>query len=215
MLYSVARELLKQRMSRFSPSAASINSLAMIEFNAAVDELEAEPFLPYFLEQDATVIVPAGVRYTALISGFLEQNEIEPLITVAGGFRKLKRLPRKLMEVDPRFGDLVVSATGTPTHYDISVNRLYVAPTPDANYEISINGYYADTAIANDADETLWLKYAPHVLINKVGMMFTAGYMKSADGYAFFAGEFQRTYDALKKKNTAREYSALDGGLVE
>lgn len=214
MNFGTAKSLLRRRLSRFT-TTTTFDDYLLDEFNAAVDELEEGPYYPYFLEGEASVTLVSGTRYAALPTGFLEQSEVPPVVVVSGTLVPLTKMPRALLDVDPRFGETVGSEQGQPRYYAIDSNRIYLGPTPDANYTVHIYGYYADDDIALDADETLWLKHAASLIIAKVGLIVSSAYLDSPKSEQYFAAEFNRAWGRHLQRNAVRESSSIDGGLVE
>lgn len=215
MNFGTAKSLVKRRLSRFVTNSSTFDDYLLDEFNAAIDELEEGPYYPYFLEQEASVNISAGTRYATLPTGFLEQTDVPPVVEVSGELIPLTKMPRALLDVDPRFGETVGSEQGQPRYYAMDANRIYLGPTPDINYTVYLYGYFADEDIALDADETLWLKYAASVVMAKVGLIIASAYVENPRAVNYFSAEFARNYTRLLQRNAARESSAIDGGLVE
>ncbi len=102
------------------------------------------------------------------------------------------------------------SRTGTPAHWDIVGQKIYLGPYyPSEQKTFSLLYYGADTDPAAGGAANLWLTHAPQVLINHAGftMALTA---RDKDAIQVFDTLYKRAWDQFIKQNERRRNSGKD-----
>ena len=156
-------ELLDQAMSRLGQrSSTRVRSDIVAEINTTIDRLERAPFLPWFLEQDATLSISTNDTSEALPSDFLrEATETRPWYTEDGDTYYLEK----------RFYAALQQETPTSLkYYAIKGETFYFKKTADKAYTVTLPYYAAQTGdfADNSSDvSNLWLLRAHDWVVNE------------------------------------------------
>lgn len=157
-------ELLDQAMSRLGQRASTrVRADVLAEINTTIDRLERNPFLPWFLEKDATLSVVANDTSVALPSDFLrEAEESRPYYVLDS---KVHYLTKRLFAALPGEDD----ATSVK-FYAIRGETFYFRMAADQSYTITLSYYAAQTGnLVDDAStvSNLWLTKAHDWVVNE------------------------------------------------
>ena len=225
MQYSKLKLLLKGRLSRFS-SSTSLDSWINLELNAAMDELEGDAFLPWFLwAKNQGMTLPINTSTAVLPSDFLRQymddsGEAEESYMVASdivdvytGSGITPKLVVTRMEENPIVLGLIGPTVargpvGPPTRYyvDEDTRYIYFDHWADKEYLLMFSYMrasprYTDTPA--NSEEPLWAKHAPAYLIATVGLRIATFHIKNAGASQMFMADAQRERTKLIYRHNA------------
>lgn len=173
--------------------------------------LEGDVISPWFLlsEESDAVTVIADER-VGLPVDFLAPWEFGFL------YRYDAALPDPYIEMTREDWDLIkeiLNYAGTPTHYDISGEYIFMRPVSDAVYPLrmrymakglTLAGVYGDVQNI----ENVWLKYASDWFLGEVGFVIAEQYLQSTPAKVkLFRDQAMRGRERIRLKNVAMEES--------
>jgi hypothetical protein len=156
---------------------------------------------PWFLQTER-----AGTVVTATVDGF-DERVLKPVdwiadmeedglwVTDEDGFEHLlikseeNKLRNTFRESDPAL----------PEFYSSSGDYYRLFPTPDAAYTLRQRYYQRDEVILTDVGENRWMRYAPNMLIGRVGL-FLSGASENARR-DMFSAMMQESKTAIERKS--------------
>lgn len=161
--------------------------------------LEASPWLPWFLQKDFAGSTTAGVETLDLPADFLlEIEESNLYLQTAEGV--WLRLVKKDLEV---VRSLTIGEA-QPRYYAIAGEKIYLGPTPDAEYSVKMEYYGKDTPMAEANVETAWLREASDVVIAELGKVLAENHLQNPEQAASFATAANTAWDRLYRKHVDR-----------
>lgn len=227
MQYSEVKTLLKGRLARFSAST-SLDSYINAELNAAMEDLEGEGFIPWFLWTTTTGLTSSitGDYQLDLPSDFARELLDDSEDPDGSNFRILgsdlfyTSLDR--MNMSP-IKSMTIKATDTdrdvPTAYYVNdlTDKIEFDTYCIAEFfwqldYVKVGDRY--TSSPEDTEEPLWAKHAPNYLIAQTGFRIATTYIKNRDAAGFFGAELQRERAKLITKHTARLESKISPNKV-
>lgn len=148
-------------------------TFALKYLRQAQRELEMGKTLPRFLlQEDQTVTLTAGNRSVALPTGFIREEDSEPLRYTPTGTTLPYYLKRRVYrEALSAYGD---NANAGPQVYAVRNNTLYVLPTPDKAYVLTWSYYKKAEVLTEGSTTNAWLTNAPDVLVGEAGFRVAA-----------------------------------------
>lgn len=171
------------------------------EIKLTQETLERGLELPWFLKtNDATLVTVADTATVALPSDYLRDTDENPLwIEDSNGDWNIV--------LKERFD--VLKATNyennpaLPKNYALIRDDIHLFPTPDAVYSLDLYYFGADTTVTSNI-ENQWLKYAPALIINSVGLEI-AEYSRDSGAIAYFTPKVVNAMDMLMRENISRD----------
>lgn len=112
-----------------------------------------------FNEGRSTCTTTASNDYVTYPSGLRKADEV--FATVSGRTYKLIRRDFDVLEYWHGASD----STGQPMDYAIRDGQLFIYPTPDQAYTLTVTGVYDETALSDDTDTNGWCTGMPQDLI--------------------------------------------------
>jgi len=177
--------------------------------------LEMSPFHPWFLEtESAGLQTVADQNYITMPTDFLlfvEDTRVE-LIDEEGNGHRVERWYLEAMRDHWGNAEGEVSRT-----YDLFADRMYLAPTPDAVYDVNFQ-YYAKT-IAPEVDlaevDNLWALNAEDFTVTSLARRLVEFYVKDEKRARALANEAVMLRSELHKYNEARKHSDHDYRITD
>lgn len=166
------------------------------------EELEREPFLPWFLREDdfTSLATTADVEKVALPAGFLREVEDDGLYY----YDTTEATYTSLGKEDIEFLRRVLPGTGAPQAYWLSKDSIFIFPTPDAIYTLRLIYYKADTKLATNV-ENAWLKHAFDLVIGVAGQKVAAP-IRDANAFNIFKEMEAKARARMLADSEAREH---------
>lgn len=179
----------------------------MAEAQATV--LEGDVIFPWFLvSEESSAVTVIGDERVGLPADFIAPWEHGFL------FRYDVALDDPYIEMSREDWELIkreLNYAGTPTHYDIAGEYIFMRPVSDAVYPLrmryiarglTLAGVYGD----EQNIENIWLKYASDWLIGETGVVIAEQYLQSRpEKVALFRLQATRGRDRIRLKNIAME----------
>jgi hypothetical protein len=202
-----AISLLKGQLGNWS--STNIDVAIINEMQAAQRRLERGAELPWFLwidtdEAGTNLTLSANTERVALPTNFLREDDdadISPVFKYDAGeddvwTALIKKDYSKIKQENP--------GVGTLYYYDILGSNLYFRHVPDVDTTIRMLYYRKDTVITAGTTETLWLQYAPDLIIAEAGKVIAGQYLKDMAAMQAFAARSAEEQSILVIDNTAR-----------
>lgn len=170
--------------------------------------LEGDPMSPWFLLTEETVAqTTVGDERVGLPADFLLPWEYGFL------FRYDVTLDDPYIEMQREDWDLIKEAlnfAGTPTHYDISGEYIFMRPVPDEIFPLRMRYIGRGETLAGDYGtnniENIWLKYASDWYIGEVGAIISEQYLQAVPAKVqVFKDQAVRGRQRVRIKNVAME----------
>ncbi len=172
--------------------------------------LEGDPISPWFLlTEESNAQTTVGDERVGLPADFLMPWEYGFL------FRFDDTLDDPYIEMQREDWDLIKQAlnmAGTPTHYDISGEYIFMRPVADEVFPLRMRYIARGLSLAGDYGvnniENVWLKYASDWFIGEVGAIISEQYLQAtASKVDVFKAQATRGRRRVEIKNVAIEES--------
>ena len=163
-------ELLTQAMSRLGQrSSTRVRADVLAEINTTIDRLERGGFLPWFLEQTATIAVVASTASYSISTSFIrEVEECRPYWVLSG----VSPITTQVTYLQKRgYSDLRGLGSETSLkYYAIQDQKIHIRMVPDVAYALYLQYYHRQTGNLADDSSTvsnLWLVNAHDWVVNE------------------------------------------------
>ncbi len=197
MLGSLAVSTIAARLGK---RGTTFNSEILLELQAAQEEMETGPQLPWFLlTNDTSTTTTAATRTTSVPTDFLLVDDYAKLflIDADGGYNLCEKNDYDVLRKSPFFDD-----TKIPEQYALQFETFYWFPLPDIAYTFDLWYYKRDDALTTAAANK-WMKNAPMVLLNKAGVQM-ARFFRDAQALQIFDGDFNRAVASMWARDEAQ-----------
>lgn len=173
-------------------------------------KLEQREWLPWFLETELAVAeTTVGEARVELPDDFLGEIEEQHLwIELEAGQPTQELIKMEYDEAKRRFPE-----PGVPVAYAVTGKYLHLFPTPLQVYQLSMRYYAADADMAAANVETLWLKYAPDLVIAEVGELVARKHIQNGALADSFAKDAVVALATLYARHTARQEVNMERAL--
>lgn len=204
------QEALDLLMGRITRTSSSIRATALLEMVRWLDRLErtALSFKPWFMFTDDTASLDtvANTETVALPASFRAWEEEGELLYIQNPATATPDVWTKLTRKTYAYlkEEYVDSSYAIPTKFDVLGETIYLRPIPDAAYNLRALMYVAQSAPADDAVETSWLKWAPDLLIAGAAYQVATKHLRDTELSAALAGEIQELKVELYRMHEAR-----------
>jgi len=160
--------------------------------------LEVHAWLPWFLLKDwSGALTTAGAETVPLPADFLDEAEESHL------YIKLGDQWKRLRKMDLDSARSYYTTNGVPQAYARLGERLYLAPIPDAAYELKMEYYGRDTDMTAANVETQWLRYASDLVIAVVGKELAEKHIQNPEQAAAFSADIELAWNRLYTQHVA------------
>lgn len=209
-----------QRGGAGSPLDTVLQTQVQDEFQTQQEELEHSEMgtMPWFLENEYTnagFIASQGNVLVALPTGFLrEMDEVRCALFYQDTAQDDEWVPIQKADYDELKTEFGEEGDGAPQGYCLLGTNYRLFPTPDAQYALKALIYKADTSLANDGENS-WLKYAPKVLVGKVGQVAATTLVRDEVASAFFERMYAQGMAGLLRDNVARQEAGRSRSMGE
>jgi hypothetical protein len=187
-----------------------LNTAIQLEMSLViVTKLEENPAItPWFLRTTKSDLVTvADVDTVALPADFIVQQEDRALQYYDEAGAKWVNLKKMLYEfLDQKYED---AAHAAPAAYNIDGLLIALRPVPDAIYTLRLRYYQHDPLVVANNVETLWLKYAPDLVIAATCATVAKGQLHDMELAASFDSEIAGAWRRLSVLNEAREHTGM------
>lgn len=174
--------------------------------------LEGKAFVPWFLSEVWDTTVGPSTQVRDLPADFLKADlEEGAFIPLEDGMKK-EVLPTDWVSASEYYGSGLTPASGLPNYYALfGANRVQFFPTLNKEYSLIFSYLKKDTPIGEVADsgDNLWLRYAPNVFVNEVGMV-CAEIVRDKDAYQLFQRRVQEAWRDLEARDTERRLAGQE-----
>lgn len=174
--------------------------------------LEGKAFVPWFLSSVHVFEPDKGTAVLDLPDGFLMADLEEGVFIPDEQGGKHELLPKDWVSGVNEFGTGEKAKQGLPQYYALfGENKLQLFPAPEYPVEIVFAYYKKDTPIGSvqSTGENLWLKHAPDVFVNEVGMA-CAEVVRDKDAYNLFTKRVQVAWRNLEARHTERRLAGQE-----
>jgi len=195
--------------SRLGNRGTALNAQIILELQAAQEELEGLPGLPWFLLfHDTSLTMVANVETLTVPSGFLLEDDYSRMFLIGtdGGYRTVTK-----SDYDTLRGSSFLTGSGYPEKFALQGNTVHFFPTPNVAYALDWHYYKAADVLTTNI-ENAWLASAGGVLINFAGMRI-ARFLRDQQAVTIFKEDYLTALDRLNKHDEARRQAALDAFL--
>lgn len=192
--------------------SSDIRAKCLRELNRALERLESGAFLPWFLEKEWTPSTSTGIDHIDLPSDFLMEVE-------EGNLRVY--LNNDWSPIDTKVDlevlrDAVYDSAGVPQAYAIFGEKLYIGPTPDGAYQLSLPYYQRSAALVDDAtSNSRWLREGGEWLICTALQRVAKYHIRDNEAAADFKTEARDAKTELYKAHEARKHVNQDYKMEE
>lgn len=202
-------ELIEQMMSRLGQRrSVRVRADLVTEVTSAIVDLEAEPFIPWFLQDTAELAFDEGLSFVELPDDFsIEREGTRPYYVLEGTTCFLTKMISGAI-----FG--YTTTDTSPQRYSIIGNEMHIRPVADQDYVINVP-YYAKTDGAGFADNSnpisnIWLLEAREWVINKALAIVAGQHLQNERLEAKFFALEGRHKRQIYSKHIAREAQNQD-----
>lgn len=210
-------ELIELMMSRLGQRKSTrVRADLILEVSAAIEDLEAEPFVPWFLQATASLEFLEGSAFVSLPEDFaIERESARPYYVLEGTTHYLtKTVSGAIFNY--------TSSTTAPQKYAIIGDEMFIRPVADQDYTIYLP-YYAKTGASGFADNSdeisnVWLIEAREWVVNKALAIVAGQHIQNAEMEAKFFALEGRHKRKVYSKHIAREAQNQDyevGGATD
>ena len=173
------------------------------EINAAIQDLESQPFVPWFLQKTATLSVATGDSFKDLPSDFfIEREGTRPYYVLEGTTYFMRKMISGAI-----FGFTTTSTR--PIRYSLTGNEFHFRPVADQAYSILVP-YYGKTGggVLDDSNEVsnLWILNATEWIANKALKVTARTHAQNQPLAADFAALEIQAKNNLYRLHEAREH---------
>ena len=167
-------------------------------FGMKQSELEADPFLPWFLKKQATVQVVNG-EFTLPV-GFIK---VDPSVGVwrSGGSGLVKLCMTSDVEALGTYG----TQSGDSLAYTLGATKGALYPSQSSG-SITLGYFSRDSKLTGNASSNLWTEYAPWYLLASVGIE-VAEDLEFMPGIKFFSEKKEAAREMLFRLDVERNAS--------
>lgn len=205
-----ALNLLMARLGNRTNTTLRANCL--LEMNLVQSAtLEGGPLLPWFLiTTDATLALSVGVRELTLPTNFLRELDEGGRIEIKNSDLEWKTMTKG------EYQELLVhweeeTTSELPLDYALLGTQIAVFPLPEVASPIRMRYLGTGATIADDAVETVWLKYAADLVIAETGIIVASKHVREdPQKVKEFRDDRDKAYARLLAANTARAEANLN-----
>jgi hypothetical protein len=202
-------ELIEQLMSRLGQRRSTrVREDLVTEVTSAIEDLEVEPFVPWFLESTATLAFSEGLTFVDLPADFsIERESTRPYYVLEGTTYYLTKMVSGAI-----FG--YTTSNTAPQRYSIIGNEIHIRPVADQDYTIYLP-YYAKTNASGFDDNAnqisnVWLLEAKEWVANKALAIVAGQHLQNERLEAKFLALEMRHKRQIYSKHIAREAQNQD-----
>lgn len=202
--------LLKLRLANSNDS--NLDTTIITVANVVQERLEQSPELPWFLFLDTNVegtnlTTVADTETVAVPDGFLrEVEDLEYVLFVQDSSQDDPWVP--LTKDDYSVLKARYTGTGSPKHYDLLGDYLYLRKIPDDSYTLRLLYHGADDAIVAGTSENRWMKYASDWIMAETGFVITSTVVPMPSLMQAFAKEMNDAKTRVMNDTVARNEAA-------
>ena len=191
--------------ARLGKRGTAFDSEILLELQAAQEEMETGPQLPWFLlNHDTTTATVLDTKTIAMPTDFLLEDDYGKMFIVDtdGDYNLCRKNDYDVLRKSVNF-----STSGVPEQYALQDAIVSFFPTPNAAYTLDWHYYKRDDALTAAAANA-WLTDAPMVLLNKAGLEM-ARFLRDQSAISIFDANYARAVAAMWARDEARRQAGM------
>lgn len=196
--------------ARLGKRGATFNNEILLELQAAQEELETGPQMPWFLlNHDTTTATVADTKTIAIPTDFLLEDDYGKMFIVGtdGGYNLCQKNDYDTLRRSGFF-----ETNKIPEQYALQDAIVSFFPTPDAAYTLDWHYYKRDDALTTAAANA-WMTEAPMVLLNKAGLEM-ARFLRDQNAVGIFDANFARAVASMWARDEARRQAGATPSMA-
>lgn len=170
----------------------------LAEINLAQSRLERDPSVDWwFLLKRVSLPLAAGSSDLVLPADYLRLAEQSVPVLYQKDGTALGKLARAYQE------DAIFYDTDHPAYYVLENDTFKVYPTPNQDFDVSIQYVQKDLELSDLLPTNLWMDFAYTLLMNKAGIALAQG-IQNKDALGNFSADFAAAYKEAFIESVAR-----------